>query len=161
MSQAVLFFHLCMLFQLKHFVADYLFHGKYMLGKFKEDWSFFLPLLSHVAVHGAMTLIVCLIFAPSLWWLAFVDMTVHFLMDRIKASPHYMGRWKSLTGEQYMEALRQVDSLPKYRLVFCPDHPGWSAMDKLRSNRNFWYSLGFDQMVHHLTDLFIVYMIVV
>lgn len=39
-------FILLILFQIKHFVADYLLQGEYMLGKFKPGWSFLKPLLS-------------------------------------------------------------------------------------------------------------------
>lgn len=65
-----------------------------MLGKFKDGKEWILPLLSHVAVHGLFTLGLCLLLNPSLWWLMFVDMVIHFIMDRIKASKDLLGRWK-------------------------------------------------------------------
>lgn len=118
-------FILLVIFQIKHFLADYPFQGKYMLGKFKEDWSFLLPLATHCAVHAAFTLGIALVFRPGVWWLSIVDFVVHFTMDRIKAGPKYLGRFKNMQE-------------PK-----------------------FWWSLGFDQMVHHLTHYFIIYKIIV
>lgn len=110
------------IYQLKHFVSDYPLQGVYMLGKAKKE-NWFLPLLAHASVHGAGTLIITLLFAPSLWWLSIVDLVVHFSMDRIKASPNILNRFK-------------------------PD------------NKFFWWCLGFDQMVHHLTHYFIIWMII-
>lgn len=138
---------LLVLFQLKHFVADYPLQGKYMLQKFKADWGFFFPLLAHVAVHGAMTLAIALTVNPGMWWLCLVDMTIHFFMDRVKASPKYMGRWKALSGKEYMALEIRSDILPE-------------DSDKLkRSNTYFWWALGLDQMVHHLTDLVVVFLL--
>jgi uncharacterized membrane protein len=87
-------FALLLVFQAKHFLADFPLQGRYMLGKFKPGWDFLSPLLAHVSVHGLMTLAICLYVRPALWWLALVDMVAHFAMDRIKAGPKYLGRWK-------------------------------------------------------------------
>lgn len=168
-------FWLLLFFQAKHFVADYPLQGKYMLGKFKPGWDFFLPLLAHVGVHGAMTLALCLWVAPHFWWLALVDMCVHFVMDRIKAGPKYLGRFKPLTARQFKLAAEEAyskweDKREKLEKV----HPSW-ALDELkdihvglqkagkkqiRDNALFWWSLGLDQMVHHLTHYLIIYILV-
>lgn len=117
-----LLFGLLIAFQLKHWTADYPLQGMYMLGKMKaEGWV--LPLLSHTLVHGGFTLIIVLLVSPTLWWLAVVDIAVHFIVDRIKASPKLLNRWG-------------------------PDKP------------YFWWTLGLDQMMHHLTHYFIIYKIV-
>lgn len=113
-------FQLLVLFQIKHFLADYPFQTAWMLGKARPGWDFFLPLLVHSTVHGVGTLMLCAIVAPSLWWLSLVDLVSHFLMDRLKASPHLLGRFQVVQPE-------------------------------------FWWSLGFDQMVHHLVGLWIVW----
>lgn len=127
------------LFQLKHFLADYPLQTKYMLGKFKGGTEWILPLLAHVMVHGIFTFLICLLFNPSLALsLAFFDMIIHFIMDRIKASPELLGRFKPLTKETYPTA---TDS------------------DK-KSNVFFWWSLGLDQSVHHLTHYVIIYLLV-
>jgi hypothetical protein len=140
---------LLILFQLKHFLADYPLQTQYILGKFKEDWGFVLPLLAHVSVHGLFT-----------WWIIFVifkfsfklaifctllDMIVHFIMDRIKASPKMLGRFHPLT---------------KYEasVIFLENPPSPMALKRIRDNKYFWWSLGLDQMVHHLTHYVIIFL---
>lgn len=115
---------LAAVFQVKHFVADFPLQKEYMLKKFLPGWEFVLPLATHCAVHAAITLGIVLAVRPHLWWLAVVDFVVHFVMDRIKSGPNYLGRFD----------------------------------DKTRAG--FWNALGFDQMVHHLTSLYIVWMLV-
>lgn len=145
--------HLCQLFallvvyQLKHWLADYPLQNEYMLGKFKPGWDFVGPLSMHVAVHGGLTFFIIVAFTHMLGLaltLAAFDAVVHFVMDRIKAGPKYMGRWKPLTGPQWMECKRQV----------AQGFWGRENEDprvKLRGNVLFWWALGVDQMVHHLT----------
>lgn len=151
-------FSLLVFFQLKHFIADYPLQGKYMLQKFKPDWDFFVPLLAHASVHALFTLAVCLWLAPHLWWLALVDLAVHFVMDRAKAGPKYLGRYKALFGKQFQDATELAND---------PEYNGRTfkmlqkeARKQLKHNTYFWWSLGFDQMIHHFTDLFIIYVIV-
>lgn len=152
-----LLFLLLIIFQLKHFLADYIFQGEYMLGKFKPDWSFVKPLLAHVAVHAAMTFVIAIFLVP--WYVAallgFGDAIIHFAMDRIKAGSKYMGRWKPLTGEQWMMYKNaSIQDLPSQRSFRV------EAIAKLRSNVLFWWALGIDQMVHHLTHYGIIYFII-
>ena len=124
-------FVLLVIYQLKHFFADFPLQGHYMLGKFKGGTEWIRPLAAHAAVHAAFT------FGISLWFvwnmtgtkslipfpLAILDFVVHFCVDRLKASPALGGRWK---------------------------------MDKPQ----FWWALGADQMVHHLTHYFIIWKLV-
>jgi hypothetical protein len=113
---------LLLVFQIKHFLADYPFQGKYMLGKFKGGTEWILPLLAHASVHAAFTFIIAFVFSQKIstaFWLGVLDLVIHFTMDRIKASPNLLGRFK-------------------------PD------------NKYFWWALGFDQMVHHVTHYFII-----
>jgi hypothetical protein len=117
-------FVLTAIYQVKHFVADFPLQREYMLRKVRPGWDFAPPLLLHCTVHAAMTLVIISFFSWNLWWLVLVDLGVHFVMDRIKAGPKYLGRYN----------------------------------DKNRSA--FWNCLGFDQMVHHLTHLYIVWVIV-
>lgn len=121
---------LLFIFQLKHFVADYPLQNKYMLGKFKADWSFLGPLTAHCLVHAYLTFIISLwVFHKMTGWeavctslgIAFFDFSVHFVMDRIKAGPRYLGRFNDATKPF------------------------------------FWWSLGFDQMVHHLIHYLIIF----
>jgi len=102
-------FILLIAFQVKHFLCDYPLQTPYMLGKFKEvDW--FAPLSLHCFTHAAGTLIVLLLFTNSelLFIYVLLDYCLHFIMDRVKASPKMLGRfkpdnkyfWWSLGGDQ-------------------------------------------------------------
>ncbi len=80
----ILVLYLC--FRLKQLCCDYVFNNAWMANnRGKAGMAGYLPLLSHVSIHGAGTLIICMVFAPVLWWLALVDMVIHGLIDRIKA----------------------------------------------------------------------------
>lgn len=120
----IIVFVLLVLFQIKHFLCDYIFQGKYMLGKFK-DHGWFLPLLSHVLVHVLGTALIIAIYAFYIGtsWKAFfiliaLDAVVHFTMDRIKV----------VASKQY------------------------TVQDK-----EFWWWLGYDQSLHHLTHYVIIF----
>lgn len=115
-------FKLLIMFQVKQFLADFLLQTEYMLGKAKrKNWV--RPLLFHALVHATGTLIIVGALKESLWWLSVVDLVVHFIVDRIKASPKRLNRFR-------------------------PDQ------------KEFWWCLGGDQMLHHLTHYFIIWMIV-
>lgn len=136
-------------FQIKHFIADYYLQGPYMLQKFRPDWGFFLPLAVHAGVNAICTLPILLILAPHLWYLCLVDFVIHFVMDRIKAGPKYLGRFKALSAKD-MNYILLYKNTTKFK-KFEPE---------LKSNRAFWLSLGFDQMVHHLTHYFIIFVVI-
>ena len=84
--------------------------------------------------------------------LALVDFAVHFMMDRLKAGPRYLGRFKPLFGTDYMKAMqsRSLGVGSEYE----------TAVTALDRNRYFWWSLGFDQAVHHLTHYYIIFRLV-
>jgi hypothetical protein len=150
---------LLVLYQIKHFVCDYPLQGRYMLGKFKPGWAWVLPLTAHAGVHGVATFLIALCFKPkSAFWIALFDMVIHFTMDRIKASPNMLGRYKALSANEYVGVASLVtqagSSNPELAMA------GKSAVQKLQSNVYFWWSLGLDQMVHHLTDLTIVFFLI-
>lgn len=149
-----LLFLLLIIFQFKHLFADYFLQGEYMLGKFKPDWSFFKPLLAHVGVHAAMTFVIATFCVPIkiAVLLGIGDAVIHFFMDRIKASHKYMGRWKPVTAAEYMQCKTMIVEA-EYPLIVK------EAKQKLRSNVFFWWALGVDQMVHHLTHYGIIYLI--
>jgi len=117
-------FVLLVIYQIKHFLCDYPFQVPYMLQKMNKDDGWVLPLASHAAVHALFTLIIVLAVNANLWWLAIVDFVVHFTMDRIKASPDLLNRFKL-------------------------------------DDKRFWWALGFDQMVHHLTHYAIIFALIV
>lgn len=123
-------FILLFVFQTKHFLCDYIWQTPYMLGKFKEK-GWVEPLLAHVAVHGAVTFTIAYAFTGGIGegvityciLLMLLDMVVHFVMDRIKASPKLLGRYNV-------------------------------------QQKEFWWALGLDQKVHHITHYIIIYFIV-
>lgn len=135
-------FLLLILFQIKHWICDYLLQNRYMLGKFKPGWGFVGPLATHCVVHVVGTLLILCCLPPMAFTkvalILSLDFFVHFIMDRIKASPKYLGRFEALTKKDFPTA----------------------TLEQLRSNVRFWWSLGLDQMVHHLTHYVIIWMIV-
>lgn len=80
----IIFLYLC--FRLKQVSCDYLLNNSWMaLNRGKDGLEGYVPLAAHSGIHAAGTLLITLIFAPFLWWLAIVDFFVHGLVDRIKA----------------------------------------------------------------------------
>ena len=89
-------FTLLILFQLKHFLADYPLQTQYMLGKMNRT-GWVLPLAAHAGVNAFFTFLIVLIVKPDNYWLyllVLVDFIIHFTIDRIKASPNLGGRYK-------------------------------------------------------------------
>lgn len=123
-QQLKLTFILLIIYQLKHYIADFPLQREYMLRKTNPHWDFMLPLALHCGVHGIGTLLITLVYAPQCWWLSIVDFVLHFITDRLKSGPRYLGRFNDLSK------------------------PG------------FWNVLGLDQMVHHLTHIYFIYIIV-
>lgn len=119
-------FTLLILFQIKHFLCDYPLQTTYMLGKFKDKgWE--IPLLAHSSVHGIFTCGIAYYFTGSVllsFCLMMLDVLLHTFMDRIKASPRLLGKYKT-------------------------------------ADKKFWWSLGIDQMFHHLTHYVIIYFIII
>ncbi len=118
-----LFLYLLIFYQFKHFLADFVFQNVWMLQKSRPGWDFVLPLSIHCGIHSITTLIVALYINPSLWWVAVADFAIHFVTDRIKAGPKYLGRFHDIRGKA------------------------------------FWVTFGFDQMIHHLTHIWICYIL--
>lgn len=139
---------LLFLYQLKHFICDYPLQTSYMLGKFKSGWRWLAPLSLHAGIHGVATLLIALRFDVPLQFALFpalFDFICHFTMDRIKASPNLLGRFKALSATEYMSVVSCVNK---------EDTLGSKAAKaRLRGNTLFWIFLGFDQLFHHVTDL--------
>jgi hypothetical protein len=155
-------FLLLAMYQLKHFLADYPLQLPWMLGKFKAGWAFVKPLSSHCVVHAYFTFLISALFlaavhgpgyGPLPFYLAAFDFVVHFIMDRIKASPSYLGRFEALSKKEMTNILSYVGTLGEDGVREYFGH-------ELRSNRFFWWSLGIDQGVHHLTHYAIIYWLV-
>ena len=123
-SEMILVFQLMFFFQMKQFLADFVLQRGFMLKKSMSTWEFLWPLTAHCLVHGVGTVLILSVFAPTLWYLCFFDFVVHFMMDRIKSGPRYLGRFDD------------------------------------RSKNIYWVFFGFDQMVHHLTHLYMVWVVI-
>lgn len=94
LAEAQFIFALLVVFQIKHFIGDYALQTTWMVnGKSRPGGGFIFPLSMHVLIHAAMTLAIVWYLNPKLWYLALFDFLVHFLMDRVKASPHLLGRY--------------------------------------------------------------------
>lgn len=147
-------FILLIIFQIKHFICDYPLQGRYMLGKFREYPKYIIPLLAHVSVHGLFTGLIavalCYHGGLAIGTAALcvgIDMGLHFCMDRIKASPALLGRYKPMSSEQMKEILTYVSkNIPL----------GPMLEKRVRDNTLFWWSLGIDQGVHHLSHYLII-----
>lgn len=133
-------FLLLISYQLKHFLCDYPLQTRWMLGKFKLGLQYLLPLGVHAAVHFLGTILITLWFVPlkQAILMGLFDFVIHFVMDRVKASPRLLGRFKPLTAETAQHATQKQ----------------W------RQNNFFWWALGFDQMVHHLTHYAIIWWVI-
>lgn len=153
-----LVFILLIVYQLKHFLADYPLQGQYMLRKFSPVPSVWIPALAaHAGVHASFTYVIAFVFTRSPSFsisVAFLDFLVHFGMDRIKASPHLLGRYKSLSANEYAIYSKIASSKSEHHnaVMACKTY--------IDGNKYFWWSLGLDQMVHHLTHYYIIYLIV-
>jgi len=115
---------LLLTFQLKHYMADYPLQNRYMLGKFDEYPNFIPPLLAHSGVNAVLTLTIVMFYTTHIklaLLCAFMDLVIHFTVDRVKASKKMLGRYH-------------------------PEQP------------QFWWTLGLDQMCHHLTHYMIIIM---
>lgn len=103
-SDLQLLFTLLICYQIKHFIADFPLQREYMLRKTLSGWEFALPLTVHCLVHFFLSLSIILYFRPDMWWLAFIDFTAHFIMDRIKSGPKYLGRFNDKTKPSFWNA---------------------------------------------------------
>lgn len=73
-------------FAIKHWLCDFILQNNWMaVGKGqKKDW--FMPLLAHAITNamGTMWLLIAFNF-ERYWYLAIIEIVVHFIVDRIKA----------------------------------------------------------------------------
>ncbi len=139
-----------------------------MLGKFKPGVAFIRPLAAHCGVHAFMTFFIAVIYfrfdggpkyvsweeARFAFGLCLFDFVIHFIMDRIKAAPHYLGRFKALSARE-MGALQGGEPSKTFAGITYGE-----IMKMKKSNTYFWWCLGFDQMVHHLTHYYIIFRLV-
>ncbi len=165
-------FFLLALYQIKHLLADYFLQTPWMLKKFSPDPKVWVPsLAAHAGVHALMTLAIVYVLRPELCLpLAVFDFVAHFVMDRIKASPKLLGRYKALSGAEYMWIKGNIDKevgAQRKRVDNWGLEGGYmvhqrsidSYWKQLDDNTRFWWALGFDQSIHHLTHYAIIYVL--
>lgn len=153
---------LLIVYQIKHFVADYPLQIPYMLGKFKPYPAFILPLLAHTAVHGLFTFLIALCFKSVgvAIALGLADMGIHFLVDRVKASPDLLGRFQALSKKEFLEIMDNMKYYSQFPGTTTTMQTKPQCEAKLKSNVYFWWALGIDQMAHHLTHYAIIAILV-
>ena len=96
-------------------------------------------------------------------------------MDRIKAGPKYLGRFKTLTPRQFIQASKIVNSTwedrsKKYamgraeedckELKLLYEAIKKEDQKKLKHNTYFWWSLAVDQMFHFMVQYGIIFVLV-
>lgn len=81
-------------FALKHYVADFVLQTNWIARGKERPRDWLVPLGAHVLCHAALTLVIVLAVAPRLWWLALVDLVVHFAIDRAKTLVAQQGNWQ-------------------------------------------------------------------
>ncbi len=80
-------------FQIKHFICDYPLQNAYMLQKGSLN-GWVKPLVAHSAVHSLGTILVVSFYSLKLGLiLGLIDLVLHFIVDRIKASPKIGGKY--------------------------------------------------------------------
>jgi hypothetical protein len=153
---------LLILFQIKHYLADYKMQGEYMLGKFKAK-GWILPLSAHCFVHASFTFVFSSITMDLqvMTALALFDFLVHFAMDRIKASPNMWGRYKPISAEKYVQLKHDMNTTEKVGTKEDREIARDRYEMAMSDNRNFWLCLGIDQMVHHITHYLIIFVILI
>lgn len=154
---------LLIVYQLKHFVADYPLQGSYMLGKFKPYPHFILPLLSHGLVHGVFTFLIALYFKSweTAALLGALDMGIHSVVDWAKANPSIGGKFAALSKAEFVALIAD----PPMKLTRNTHEPiivevsETEAAKMRQSNMYFWWALGADQLAHHLTHYLLIFII--
>lgn len=156
LAAVVVVFILLVLYQIKHFLCDFPLQTPYILGKFKKYPDFIKPLLAHAAMHGFATFLIALLFKPEkALFVAAFDMCTHFVVDRIKASPDLLGRFKALSSTEYKQKMSDYLSYKRDGKLHYPRAK--SLAKDFKSNVYFWWALGADQGLHHLTHYIIIW----
>lgn len=125
-------FILLVAFQLKHFLADYPLQTTYMLGKMQAtDWI--KPLATHAAVHACITAIIVL------WYFVLSGQPMLALvLTPLLAIADFIVHF----------TVDRLKASPSLGGRFNPTQP------------YFWWALGADQMVHHLTHYIFIYILI-
>lgn len=100
----------------KHFCADFLFQTNWIAAGKAAPTGWLVPLLMHVAGHSILTLVITLVVAPRLWWLAGVEFVVHAVIDRAKVligrrqhlDPGQAAFWWLLGFDQFLHHVTDI-----------------------------------------------------
>lgn len=88
----LIYLYIC--FRAKQFICDFLLQTQWMAETKGQNGAYAYKALGvHAGIHAIGTLLICLIFAPQLWWLSVVDFFVHGLFDRTKAHITSQNKW--------------------------------------------------------------------
>jgi hypothetical protein len=92
---------------IKHFLADFVFQTEWMVkGKGLES-GWLLPLYCHASVHQIFTLAILFFYVDisTAIVVAFLEKVAHIIIDRTKASPSLLGRYKDISRPAFWNAL--------------------------------------------------------
>jgi hypothetical protein len=147
-------------YQIKHWICDYPLQGRFMLGKFLPHPDYIMPLFCHALVHFIGTFIIALfVDSQHAVWYAALDGSLHFIIDRIKASPDMLGRFKALSGNEMRQILvDDAEYIKKFYGTPVAQNVKEQNEKRVKSNTYFWWCLGLDQMAHHLTHYLIIFL---
>ncbi len=96
------------LFMVKHYLADKVWQTQYMGGKRGINYTWIIPLTSHVMVHVLTSLVILIIIEKlDFIWLLGIEFMSHFAMDRIKSAPYLLGRFRETKWRPYCTVLDQ------------------------------------------------------
>ena len=88
--------YLYIAFRLKHLLCDFILQTDRMaLSKGQPGVEGYKALFSHTLIHAVGTLLITLVFIPSLWWLGVLDFVIHSIIDRLKGMITLNKKWKT------------------------------------------------------------------
>jgi len=115
-------FLIFVLFQFKQFFCDFAWQtSKMVMMKASPRWDFAPALAAHAGIHAAITLLIILVLKPHLWWIALIDFTIHFLVDRVKSGPKYLGKFNDITRHSYWKVFgldQMAHHFTHYLIIF-------------------------------------------
>lgn len=89
---------------IKHYFADFVLQTPYMFGKGKPGWDWILPLVTHAGVHAGFTAMIFYFYKPQYAWLAAIDLILHMIIDRLKATYKLpAGVWPQELRQVYLD----------------------------------------------------------